>query len=95
MSIDPYDFLSISDNNHNWSSCHNLFDGEYRVGNLNYMADSVTMVGYYCSNDLFDEELEAFGNIKTWNSKKWRVLIHLQVITRGRNIKQYFKRISL
>lgn len=80
LSIDPYDFLSISDNNHNWSSCHNLLDGEYRIGNLNYMADSTTIVGYYCSNDLFDEELEAFGNIKAWNSKKWRVLIHLQVI---------------
>lgn len=90
LSVDPYDFLSISDNNHNWSSCHNLLDGEYRVGNLNYMADEATIVGYYCSNDLFEEDLQAFGGVKTWNSKRWRVLIHLQVVD-GKIIAVYNK----
>lgn len=80
LSIDPYDYLTISDNNHNWSSCHSMIDGEYRIGNLNYMADGVTAVGYYASDDLCAETLDAFGDIRTWNSKRWRVLIHMQVI---------------
>lgn len=80
LSIDPFDYLSISDNNHNWSSCHSMLEGEYRIGNLNYMADGVTMVGYYASSDKFDEELEAFQGVKTWNSKRWRVLVHVKVV---------------
>ena len=35
LSVHPLDYLSISDNNHNWYSCHSL-DGEYGAGNLGY-----------------------------------------------------------
>ena len=80
LSIDPYDYLTISDNNHNWSSCHSMYDGEYRVGNLNYMADGVTVVGDYASDDLCDEDIDAFHGIMNWNSKRWRVLIHMEVV---------------
>jgi len=79
LSIHPLDYITISDNNHNWSSCHNFYDGEYRIGNLNYMADKTTLVAYFCTDDKFDENLCILPNTK-WNSKRWRVLVHLQEI---------------
>ncbi len=79
LSIHPLDYISISDNNHNWSSCHSFYDGDYRIGNLNYMADKTTLVAYYCTNDNFDEKLYILPNTK-WNSKRWRVLVHLEEI---------------
>ena len=79
LSIHPLDYITISDNNHNWSSCHNFYDGDYRIGNLNYMADKTTLVAYFCTDDKFDEDLYILPNTK-WNSKRWRVLVHLQEI---------------
>ena len=79
LSIHPLDYITISDNNHNWSSCHNFYEGDYRIGNLNYMADKTTLVAYFCTDDNFDEELYILPNTK-WNSKRWRVLVHLEEI---------------
>lgn len=79
LSIHPLDYITISDNNHNWSSCHSFYDGDYRIGNLNYMADKTTLVAYFCTDDNFDEKLHILPNTK-WNSKRWRVLVHLQEI---------------
>lgn len=45
LSVHPLDFLSASENTHNWRSCHAL-DGEYRSGNLNYLMDSATVICY-------------------------------------------------
>lgn len=72
MSVHPLDYLSISENAHNWRSCHAL-DGEYRAGNLNYMADSSTVVCYLRSTH--KAELPRFPKDIKWNSKKWRVLL--------------------
>ena len=80
LSIEPLDFLSVSDNNHNWSTCQSMTDGEYRVGNYNLMTDSVTVVGYYASEEDMDVRLQSFGDIAKWNSKRWRVLIHLKKV---------------
>lgn len=91
LSMHPLDYLSISDNNHNWSSCHSMYEGEHRVGNLNFMADGVTLVGYYASDDDFDEQLEILPDTP-WNSKRWRVLVHLQYLDGKLNViynKQY------
>lgn len=79
LSIHPLDYITMSDNNHNWSSCHNFSEGDYRIGNLNYMADKTTLVAYFCTDDNFDEELYILPNTK-WNSKRWRVLVHLEEI---------------
>lgn len=79
LSIHPYDYLSISDNNHGWDSCHTLVDGDYKAGNLNYMIDKYTVVAYFLSeNDSFNHSLEPFEQTK-WNSKLWRCLIHLRI----------------
>lgn len=73
LSIYPLDFLTISENNEEWSSCHSL-DGDYRTGNLSYMVDQTTIVAYLADDKM--EHLRCLPAGMTWNSKKWRMLIH-------------------
>lgn len=70
LSVHPLDFLSASENAHNWRSCHSL-DGDYRTGNLNYLLDSSTVCCYLTPNEKV--KLPNFPNEVLWNSKKWRV----------------------
>lgn len=72
LSVHPLDYLSSSENNNNWRSCHAL-DGEYRAGNLSYMLDSSTIVCYICNDR--KEKLPRFPESIPWNSKKWRMLL--------------------
>ena len=72
FSIHPLDFLSLSENTHGWRSCHAL-DGEYRAGNLSYMADSSTIICYLKSEE--EVTLPNFPSSVPWNNKKWRVLL--------------------
>lgn len=74
LSIHPLDYLSLSETNHGWRSCHAL-DGEFCAGNLEYMADSSTIVCYLVTEDR-DVKLPNFPEDVPWNSKAWRVLIH-------------------
>jgi hypothetical protein len=74
LSIHPLDYLTISENNYNWRSCHSL-DGDYRAGNLSYMMDEATFVCYLRSDE--DVKLTCLPNDMKWNSKKWRVLFYL------------------
>lgn len=74
FSIHPLDYLSVSENNYNWRSCHAL-DGEYRAGNLSYMLDSSTIVCYLKGDG--DTKLPHFPESVPWNNKKWRVLLYL------------------
>lgn len=70
LSVHPLDFLSASENNHGWRSCHAL-DGEYRSGNLSYMLDNCTIMAYLKS-DAPDTKLPRFPVDVPWNDKKWR-----------------------
>jgi len=72
FSIHPLDFLSSSENNYNWRSCHAL-DGEYRAGNLSYMLDESTVMCYIRGED--ETILPRFPKSVPWNNKKWRMLI--------------------
>ena len=72
LSVHPLDFLSASENNYNWRSCHAL-DGEYRSGNLSYMVDACTVMCYLRGDK--EEQLPNFPETVPWNSKKWRVWI--------------------
>lgn len=72
LSVHPLDYLSVSENNHNWRSCHAL-DGEYRAGNLSYMFDKCTVVAYLKS-EKEDTVLPRFPSDVPWNDKKWRCL---------------------
>ena len=46
LSIHPCDYLEMSNQDDSWHSCHCLADGEYQVGTLSYMGDTVTMMFY-------------------------------------------------
>lgn len=72
FSVHPLDYLSVSENVHNWRSCHAL-DGEYRSGNMNYMVDDTTVVCYLRAEK--QAVLPHFPEDVLWNSKKWRVLL--------------------
>ncbi len=71
LSVDPRDFLTLSENNARWHSCHSL-DGDYRAGNLSYMVDKTTVIAYIANGE--KEHLKCGAN---WYSKKWRMLVHL------------------
>lgn len=73
ISVHPLDFLSASENNCSWRSCHAL-DGEYKAGNLSYMTDPSTVICYLSSGE--EEKLAAFGPNILWNSKKWRMFLY-------------------
>lgn len=73
FSVHPLDFLSASENIHNWRSCHAL-DGEYRSGNLNYLMDSSTVICYLRAEK--QAILPHFPESVPWNSKKWRVWLY-------------------
>ncbi len=74
FSVHPLDYLSISENDYNWRSCHAL-DGEYRAGNISYMVDDCTVVCYLKGKH--DAVLPRFPEDVKWNSKKWRVLLYI------------------
>ena len=74
FSVHPLDFLSLSENNYNWRSCHAL-DGEYRAGNLSYMMDKSTIICYLKGAE--DTILPRFPETVPWNNKKWRVLFYV------------------
>lgn len=73
LSVHPLDYLSASENVHNWRSCHAL-DGDYRAGNLSYMLDKSTIMTYLSTDK--EERLPNFPEDVKWNSKKWRVWLH-------------------
>lgn len=75
ISVHPLDFLSISENTHNWRSCHAL-DGDFRAGNLSYMCDSTTVICYLKSTG-GNVRLPAFPPNIEWNTKKWRMLLYI------------------
>lgn len=93
LSIHPLDFLTCSENNYNWRSCHAL-DGDYRAGNLSYLLDTSTLICYLRS----DEPNGPLLNIRNgkdwfkWNNKKWRCWVHVSeddsTITLGRQYPQ-------
>jgi len=74
ISVHPLDYISCSENRYNWRSCHAL-DGEYRSGNLSYMADKSTVICYIKGDE--DVRLPNFPGDVLWNNKKWRMWLYL------------------
>jgi len=69
ISIDPYDYLTMSLNNHDWSSCQEIGRGEYATGAASILLDETTLMSfkyngrqlpYARKNYKFD------GNDKSW-----------------------------
>lgn len=76
LSVHPLDFLSSSENNAKWRSCHAL-DGEYRAGNLSYMQDKTTIIAYLRGEGGETHKLPNFPESVPWNNKKWRCLFFI------------------
>lgn len=72
LSIDPRDFLTLSENDSNWQSCHSL-DGDYRTGDLSYMVDNTTVIAFLASEK---KHFNCLPQDNEWFDKKWRMLIH-------------------
>lgn len=85
LSIHPLDFMTLSDNSYNWSSCMNWLDGEYRIGTVEMLNSSNVVVGYLRGQE--DESIEDLVLAKAY-AKKWRSLFIVsdEVIT---NVKGY------
>ena len=80
LSIHPLDFLSLSDNNKNWDSCFSLYSGDNRISGFSYMNDCYTFIAYFLTDDdNFNRKNDAFKKIE-WNSKMWRMLVHLKKV---------------
>lgn len=73
LSVHPLDYLSSSENQCNWRSCHAL-NGDYRAGNLSYMCDKSTVICYIRGEE--EVKLPNFPDSVFWNNKKWRMLLH-------------------
>ncbi len=73
LSIHPMDYITMSDNDHGWSSCMSWIDdpGDYRLGTIEMMNSPYVVVAYLKSNN---DELYLNDEFR-WNSKRWRQLL--------------------
>lgn len=70
LSIHPLDFITMSENKSNWSSCMSWSKyGCYRRGTVEMMNSPYVLVAYITSKN----EMDINGN--SWNNKKWRELV--------------------
>lgn len=71
LSIHPIDFLTLSDNDCEWTSCMNWEnDGDYRRGTVSMMNSDCVICAYMESQ----RKWHPFGNEKTIPNKRWRQL---------------------
>lgn len=92
LSVHPLDYITMSDNMENWSSCMSWYEnGCYRAGTLEMMASPIVLVGYIKSKNHTIE----FGKYQ-WNSKIWRSLfiVNENIITEVKSYPFYNGAIS-
>lgn len=75
LSIHPLDYMTMSDNECDWSSCMSWEeDGCYRQGTIEMMNSSMVLVAYLESANNPMAIPLSDGKVEYWNSKKWREL---------------------
>lgn len=82
LSINPIDYMTMSDNNCDWSSCMSWTrEGMYSVGTIEMMNSNVAVVAYLES----DTPYEVCGMIAP--NKSWRALlfVHKDIMVVGKN----------
>lgn len=83
ISIHPMDFLTMSDNNSDWTSCMSWQkQGCYHIGTVEMMNSNCVVCAYLEAETPF-----TWGkNEKTWNNKKWRQLFYCtkEIIVNGK-----------
>jgi len=70
LSIDPIDYVLMSESGGDWSSCHG-FGGCHQGGTLSYMTDDNTIICYLHKDETFD----IYGH--KYIKKIWRQVIYL------------------
>ena len=75
LSIHPLDYMTMSDNECDWSSCMSWKeDGCYRQGTIEMMNSPMVLVAYLESANNPMAIPLSDGKVEYWNSKKWREL---------------------
>ena len=93
LSIHPIDFMTMSDNSCNWSSCMSWSrNGCYHAGTLEMMNSNIAAVAYLESNSEYALHLDETGEVYPIPNKSWRslVFIHKDIILCGKSYP-YFK----
>ena len=80
ISIHPLDYITMSDNDSNWSSCMSWIDnGCYHVGTIEMM-NSNNVLCCYLKDKKSPFEFakdENTGEVYLWNNKRWRSLFYI------------------
>lgn len=81
LSIHPLDFMTLSDNKCDWSSCMNWRNGSYSLGTVEMMNSNCAMVAYLNSDTEFAPHGLPIPN------KSWRALVfaHKDILIVGKN----------
>ena len=74
ISIDPIDFISLSNNNSNWGSCMRIPEGSYCQSVTSMMNSPYALVAYFTNNDK-----KFIVNDIEYPNKTWRVLLFFDV----------------
>ena len=93
LSIHPIDFMTMSDNACNWSSCMSWSrHGCYHAGTLEMLNSNLVAVAYLESNSEYALHLNETGEVYPIPNKSWRslVFIHKDIILCGKSYP-YFK----
>lgn len=76
ISIHPFDYITMSDNDSDWSSCMSWTDdGCYHIGTIEMMNSNNVLCAYIESKNssfIFDKDRNL-----AWNNKKWRQLFYI------------------
>ena len=99
LSIHPMDYITMSDNAENWTSCMNWTNeggagGCYHVGTVEMMNSNCVIVAYFESGSktfAWKNELS-----HEWNSKKWRVLLYAtkDILVSGKSYPYYNEKLT-
>lgn len=73
LSIDPVDYITMSENNSNWESCHSM-SGCFRTGPFAYLQDGSTTISYVKPKD---DCVFTYSDGKTlsYSNKNWRQIV--------------------
>lgn len=91
FSIHPFDFITMSDNSLNWTSCMNWRErGCYRIGTVEMMNSNNVVCCYIESDDIpfyFNDEDQEQKEEYRWNNKKFRELAYVtkDIIINGKS----------
>ena len=75
LSIHPLDFMTMSDNANNWSSCLSWArEGCYRAGTIEMLNSKNVLIAYIKGENTYYFDDGDKSEEKSWNSKKYRQL---------------------